>query len=257
MMKKKGSRDSKGKRFKDLPRKPVCQCDVLCENKPLKGKPWCKLHENNCRLGPTNGYEPPLEIDYWNKTYALRESHNCLAYALNTIDNDLIEQCNEPSCPTKFPQPGYEAGYKDFSDQPKKCCADMVLRMKGDNPKISPIAFEGKCPRKTSKIALIVDPKRDYHYLRQDPDGKWSHKPGSLIVKREDSSGSEILRPDRAVYMYSSNEDPLEYIYFCGYYCVPRRSPLYMSTRVKRGGSSSSRKPTRTQRYWKTRRREK
>ena len=245
--------DHKEKKFKPLPKIPICQCDDSCKQPPLKGMPWCKKHENKCGLGPTSGYEPPLEIDFWNNTYALRESHNCLAYALNKIDMGLVNECTKPDCPTQFPQPGYEAGYKDFGDQPNKCCADMVLRMEGDNPKITPSTFDAKCPRGKSKIALIVDPKRDYHYLRQDPDGKWSHKPGSLIVKREDSSGSEIIRPHRAVFIYKSKRDPLEYIYFCGYHCVPRDAKLYMSTRAKRGGFSASRKST-LRRYWQTRR---
>ena len=251
-MKKK---QTKAHRFKDLPKKPMCQCDTACSNPPLKGKPWCKIHYGNCKLAPINGYEPHLEISYWNNNYALRESHNCLAYALNKIDMDMVNKCNtDPSCSVNFPQPGYESGYKNFADQPNKCCADMVLRMKGDNPKIIASTFEKKCPNRTSKIALIVDPKRDYHYLRQDPDGKWSHKPGSLIVKRDDSSGSEIIRPDRATFMYPSKTDPLNYIYFCGYYCVPRRTPLYMSTRVKRGGFSASSQSNPNRRFSKTRR---
>ena len=103
LSRKTGKRENK---FKDLPQKPTCQCSANCPNAPLKDKPWCEAHKDACPLGPTNGYEPPLEIEYWNKTYALRESHNCLAYAPNKIDMELVDKCNEPSCPTKFPQPG-------------------------------------------------------------------------------------------------------------------------------------------------------
>jgi hypothetical protein len=239
-------------KFKKLPKTPVCQCSDTCKNPPLKGKPWCKDHKTACPMSPVNGFEPLLEIDVWNTNYALRESHNCLAYALNNVDKELFKKCETtPSCDVDFPQPGYESGYIQFSTNTKKCCADMVLRMEGDNPNIIPTTFNDICPKKMSKIALIVDPKRDYHYLRQDPDGKWSHKPGSLIVKREDSSGREILRPDRATFMYPSKTDPLFYLYFCGYYCVPRDKKLYMTTRVKKGGFSFSRKSMKTRRLKK------
>jgi hypothetical protein len=81
-----------------------------------------------------------------------------------------------------------------------------------------------------------VDPKRDYHFLRQDPDGYWSHKPGALPVKRVDASGRPILRPDRALFIYRDSKDPLYYTDFCGYFCVPRDGKIHMSKDVQKGG---------------------
>ena len=31
-------------------------------------------------------------------------------------------------------------------------------------------------------VLLVVDPNNDYHWYRQDSDGTWSHKPGSIKV---------------------------------------------------------------------------
>ena len=31
-------------------------------------------------------------------------------------------------------------------------------------------------------VLLVIGPKRDYHWYRQDADGTWSHKPGSNEV---------------------------------------------------------------------------
>jgi hypothetical protein len=130
----------------------------------------------------------------------------------------------------------------------------MVSRMWGDNPKVRASTFESRCPSGTSKIALIVDPKRDYHFLRQDPDGYWSHKPGAMNVTREDASGRPILRPDRACFMYTKHKEPLTYTKMCGYFCVPRNQPIHMRTEVRQDGGEpfSSEKPSR---YLQTRRR--
>lgn len=174
-------------------------------------------------------------MNKWNNDEYLKDSHNCFAYAIDTIDPEMVEDCKkQPDCNVGFPQPGYDAGYKRFADQKEKGCGDMVSRLWGDNPKIQATSFTSRCRNGTSKIALIVDPKRDYHFLRQDPDGLWSHKPGSLPVKRVDASERPIVRPDRALFIYTGN-DPLQYTDFCGYFCVPRGKALHMS-KITKGG---------------------
>lgn len=190
-----------------------------------------------CQTSPTNGYEPPLDMNTWNTNDSLRESHNCFAYAINTIDTKLVKKCkDDPECNVGFPQPGYAAGFNKFSEQKEKGCGDMVSRLWGDNPKVVASSFNETCPYKTSKIALIVDPKRDYHFLRQDSDGGWSHKPGAMEVTRLDASGRPIIRPDRALFIYKSHKEPLMYTQFCGYFCVPRGKPLHMMADVRHGG---------------------
>jgi hypothetical protein len=190
-------------------------------------------------MGPTSGFEPVLDMKAWNTKDPLRESHNCFAYAMNAVDGKLIQKCkDDPECNVGFHQPGYASGFKRFSEQKEKGCGDMVSRVWGDNPKIVASSFYEKCPYKTSKIALIVDPKRDYHFLRQDPDGYWSHKPGAMDVTRKDASGRPILRPDRAFFLYTKHKQPLMYTRFCGYFCVPRGKPIHMMTDVRRGGSA-------------------
>ena len=76
--------------------------------------------------------------------------------------------------------------------------------------------FEYRCPNGTSKIALIVDPKRDYHFLRQDRDGYWSHKPGSTNVTHLDASGNKIKNPLKANRHY----DSLNYYKPCFFSCI-------------------------------------
>jgi hypothetical protein len=193
-------------------------------------------------------------MDVWNSKKPLKESHNCFAYAMNGIDPNLVKECkDDKDCNVGFHQPGYAAGFGKFSDQNEKGCGDMVSRLWGDNPKIRASSFVERCPYQTSKIALIVDPKRDYHFLRQDPDGYWSHKPGAMDVTRLDATDRPILRPDRATFIYTKHKEPLTYTKFCGYFCVPRMNPVHMMTKVRQeGGDSPSPSPSR---YRRTRRR--
>ena len=197
-----------------------------------------------CPISPTNKYEPVLNMDAWNTRDGLKGSHNCFAYAMNIIDAYLVNKCKETDgCNVGFHQPGYAAGFKLFSEQKEKGCGDMVSRLWGDNPKVVASSFQEKCPSGTSKIALIVDPERDYHFLRQDPDGYWSHKPGAINVTRLDASGRPILRPDRSLFVYKNHAEPLMYTKFCGYFCVPRNKPIHMMTDVrKKGGFLASEK---------------
>ncbi|MEI8356350.1 MAG: hypothetical protein WCG31_09715, partial [Deltaproteobacteria bacterium] len=110
----------------------------------------------------------------------------------------------------------------------------MIMRLLGDNPTgIMPSSFELKCPRGTSKIALIVDEDQDYHFLRQDSDGSFSQKSGSLPVTNKDAKGNKIFDVQLANHNFNKpKNDPLHYDRFCGYFCVRRDTPLY----VKVGG---------------------
>jgi hypothetical protein len=212
------------------------------------------------------GAEPIRDLDAWNKNGSLKETHNCFTYSMNVIDNNLIKKCKETvDCNVSFHQPGYASGYGHFPEKHKKGCIDMVSRMWGDNPDVKSIKFHQRCPEGTSKIALIVDPKRDYHFLRQDKvqneeeNGTWSHKPGSMNVTTKDASGRPIIRPDRALFIYkdkNNTKDNLEYTKFCGYYCVPRGKPLYLMSdaRIEGGAKSDASFSPQSRRYQVTRR---
>ena len=221
--------------------------------KPLENEPWCQRHSckkgnrnkyfktrksRSCEFSPVNGFEPICNLKAWNKNKNLKESHNCFAYAMNAVDNELVEECGKSdACTVGFHQPGYASGYGKFSNQDEKGCGDMVARLWGDNPVVKASSFEERCPMETSKIALIVDPKRDYHFVRQDSDGYWSHKPGAMEVTRLDASKRPIIRPDKALFIYKNHKEPLIYTEFCGYFCVPRNKPVHMMTETRSGGS--------------------
>jgi hypothetical protein len=201
-------------------------------------------------MSPVSNYEPELDMKKWNDNKFVENSHNCFAYAIDIIDPEYVKDCmKEPDCNVGFPQPGYKAGHERFGKQ-EKGCGDMVSRLWGDNPRVKACEFTEKCPSGTSKIALIVDPKRDYHFLRENPPRKingismkwtdWSHKPGAMEVTLLDASNRPIIRPDRALFLYKKSKDPLMYTDFCGYFCVPRDRPIHAMAEVRKDPTNDS-----------------
>lgn len=219
------------RKIKKTGRPNRCQCMKECTKPALKKQPFCREHMFGCsRQSPLSGCEPDYDPDRWNKRRSIQETHNCFSYSMNVNDPKQIKQCKELNdCDPPFHQPGSAAGYKPFSSKHPKTCPNMVVRILGDNPDISMTTFEERCPVDKSKIALIVDPKDDYHFLRQDSNKLWSHKPGGRPVKNIDARGHRIWDPSLADFNYfATNNGELNYNIFCGYMCVPRKKGLFL-----------------------------
>ena len=65
---------------------------------------------------------------------------------------------------------------------------------------------------------MMIDPNDDYHFIRQDRDGTWSHKPGSSYVRNTDFGNNPLIDPNNADFNY--RESGLNYTKKCGYYCI-------------------------------------
>lgn len=187
-----------------------------------------------------SGCEPKWEPDRWNKDPTVRLTHNCFAYAMNVMDSKLIKRCrDDPECLVPFHQPGAVSNYPTFNDTDPKTCPNMIARIMGDNPLVTPSAFELKCPAKTSKIALVVDEDQDYHFYRQDSTVFFSGKGGATYAKNIDANGNPIFDVELAFHNFGKDKDGrLNYDRFCGYFCVPRTVPLFM----KSGGGRITRR---------------
>lgn len=208
-----------------------CQCLHACKDMALPGTHFCKEHMKKCsRISPLSGFEPNYEPKRWNTTRALRETHNCFSYSMNINDPAQIKLCmdNSEECEAPFHQPGSPSGYNRFTSKKLKTCPNMIARILGDNPDIRMTTFETRCPVNTSKIALVVDPKEDYHFLRQDSNMLWSQKAGARPVKNVDAANHTIWDPQLSYLNYSSRDSSLNYSIFCGYLCVPRIKKLYL-----------------------------
>ena len=42
---------------------------------------------------------------------------------------------------------------------------------------------------------MVTDPGNTFHFYRQDPDGSWSHKPGTLTNNKSDADKLPIYTP--------------------------------------------------------------
>ena len=90
----------------------------------------------------------------------------------------------------------------------------------GTNLTFNRIGKFTKCPPGTYKVALVAcSDNFDYHWLRQDSDGFWSHKPGTTPVRRCDDAGNLIIDP--------SNCTLKSYDLFLGYYAVSGWNNIY------------------------------
>jgi hypothetical protein len=161
-------------------------------------------NKNDCENIKMNSYELVYNKDIWDNN---KYSNNCYAYATNNLYNNRKTK----------PQPG------EISNLPKitkedYTCNSIETRMKKDYPNIYNVKEDELCKEKYYKIALAVDPKKDYHFYRQDFDGYWSHKPGHLIVRRIDASKNKIKNPRCADRKYKH----FDYSDFCGYYCFSK-----------------------------------
>jgi len=150
---------------------------------------------------------------------------------MDVLDPAQLTQCLDGSsgCQLLYHQPGGTQGLASrLRSADGRQCAVVADLMRTDVPDLAPTTFAARCPRGTSKIALVVHPGEDYHFYRQDADGWWSHKDGSNPVKRYDADRAPIWDPRTAARDYRPRSF-LNYRDFCGYYCAPRRRTVRLA----------------------------
>ena len=166
---------------------------------------------NKERLLPTNGFELPYAPLKWNLPPMVL-GHNCYDYAFNNYD--LIQK--DTSQPGELPNAIRDNLGSDYS------CPLTNSRLVDDHNNantgmdIIVSSRDATCPANTYKIALVMDPNDDYHFLRQNEDGTWSHKPGKGFVTNKDFSDEIIADPEAA----DMKSDSYNYNLFCNYFCI-------------------------------------
>lgn len=155
------------------------------------------------QLLPTNGFEPKYDPEKWNQKEIL-STHNCYDYAFNNYNPDQ----------KKRSQPGKIFG-GDYTCPLVE--TRLVSQHLNSNVGVDIISStrKDKCPNNYYKIALLVDDNDDYHFVRQDSGGGWSHKSGKDPVTNRDYSGHLIFNPETA----DMRESRFNYK-FCSYFCV-------------------------------------
>jgi hypothetical protein len=150
-----------------------------------------------CNTVPIKGpdsvpkYDPKTDDDGCFITK--QTENNCYAYGTDIITNT-------------FPQPGRGSGQKwsfnTCDDMGKSSVRDGLIY----NGTVLPIA-----PPTTGHFAaLLIWPQTNFHWIRMDANGYWSHKPGGTPVRNTDNTGSPITNP--------SKSDFAPWTQFCAYY---------------------------------------
>ena len=158
--------------------------------------------------------------DSYNNNVYIRESHNCYTYFLNLKSNYAYQLCIKKYVKDRYckrPQPGYAANLNHIGENDHNC-KTVMERVHKDNHLINS-TFEEKCPDTHYKGAVVVSPRRDFHFYRKNDDGIWTHKPGPRKSTHLDASNLPIQNPQLANRNYGNN---LNYKDFCGFVCVPR-----------------------------------
>jgi hypothetical protein len=194
------------------------------------------------------GSEPEYDLNNWNDPI-IESSHNCYAYFLDDHIPVIKKKC-EGYCP-KF---NIKNGNRVCNTKPKKCddlkpqpgdfavkngdleeneykynCKTIVDKVLLDNldkttgkSLIKKVNFNEKCPANHYKGAVVVHPEKTYHFYRQDNNGRFSHKQGTLSIENVDASGNPIWSPHDADRDYKKDKkEGINYTDFCSYLCVP------------------------------------
>ncbi len=191
--------------------------------------------KNGCPIKPgLSGAEPEYNPDAYNKDPAKKHSHNCYSFGFQIHDEAKIKECREQN-KCNFHVPGKAVGHPEFRGRMGKTCGDVIGRTLGDNKGAYMTDFQTACKPGFTKVGIIVDDKRDFHYvpqfkeiyvpeLKRKVPGLFAHKPGATDATDRDGAGSIIFNPELANWYYpkkSQNDDGLYYNHSCGFVCRP------------------------------------
>mmetsp|Transcript_88886 Transcript_88886/g.163007 ORF Transcript_88886/g.163007 Transcript_88886/m.163007 type:complete len:373 (-) Transcript_88886:156-1274(-) len=206
---------------------------------------WNSLPEirfsHNCYMYALNDFSP-------------RSKHSCTQRRSDLVsfmgkqgshrNTSQKERKLQQACRRYFHKPGYYFQNSvlgrtttDTWDKSETSCNFMLPMIAADSPSIlwnnaltnRSFDEDDRCPEGHYMAALVVDPKKGFHFYRRDrtcskaEKGKvkcWSHKPGILEATDVDASGKKlasVLKADR-------NYGALNYSELCSFFCVPENS---------------------------------
>ena len=221
--------------------------ETKCNKKTAHNSDFCEEHKHCKKFFKkfTNGNEPKYQPKKWAEPY-VESSHNCYTYFLDDIMGKLKKKCekicekkHKGECPRKtqgcrklIPQPGDHDLILNSGNLNNKTfeytCKEMEDKIMRDNPTLIKTELTNKCKKGYYRGAMVADPGNTFHFYRQNPDGTWSHKPGTLPVTNTDADNKIIYAPHTANgdYTKPNDNDPINYTAFCGYYCIPTNNNM-------------------------------
>lgn len=173
---------------------------------------------------PLSGSEPHYDPEKWNNNFMDRINHNCYAYVLDDFVKDRA----------KRPQPGHRDKTIQTFRKQDYTREEMTRRAIYDNPSIYCTDPNAVCKKGYSKGVLVIDRYNNYHWLRQDSNSFWSHKPGQLPVTNKDADGNLIVDPSTANLIYDKERKEYNLIYseIGPYFCIPSKKDGPVKTKT-------------------------
>lgn len=121
--------------------------------------------------------------------------NNCYNYGSDILTNTFAQ-------PERGTQ--HKWVYNTCEDVTRAAISDGLISIGKEYP--SAPAAEGHF------LALLIWPDTNFHWVRLDSNGLWSHKPGGTAVKNKDNDRKDISNP--------SIQDFSPWTEFCGYFVV-------------------------------------
>lgn len=150
---------------------------------------------------------PTYDPYNFNSDEKTRNTHNCYDYIMDNYQPQKRKT-----------HPGFTKLGNNLNGSNVRTCSQMMRRLAMDHPEIISIPYNMECPPGSYKIGMMLDPEKDYHFVRQDKTGRWSHKPGKDDATDVDFSDNLLTDPENADFDYQSVG--LNYYVKCGYYCI-------------------------------------
>jgi hypothetical protein len=150
-----------------------------CENIPIRGL------DSIPSFDPKTDDAGCFEEKQWE--------NNCYNYG-----NDIVTN--------SFAQPGRGTAHKWETNT----CEDVKRAAISDGLQWVGTEYPTAKPEHGHYLALLIWPGTNFHWVRLDSNGKWSHKPGGSPVTNQDNDGGEIKDP--------SSQDFSPWSQFCGYF---------------------------------------
>jgi len=176
---------SEAARLASIPCNPQPDLAGPAQDAPIEGE------KNKCKEdAPIVGPDDPQGVTYAPSADDLgcfqteQGENNCFNYATDILTNT-------------FAQPGRGSGVCGHEDRPcvPNTCADVRRAAESDGLVWVGTTLPTVLPSAGHYVSLHIWPDSNFHWLRQDREMTWSHKPGGSPVRDVDNNGRPITDP--------------------------------------------------------------
>eukprot|EP00744_Colponema_vietnamica_P013643 GILI01019126.1.p1 GENE.GILI01019126.1~~GILI01019126.1.p1 ORF type:complete len:347 (-),score=87.00 GILI01019126.1:151-1146(-) len=176
-----------------------CQAEDMTNLAPISTEAVNGLQDGvNCDAGVVGpdtvpAYDP--EHDNGGCYVTNQWANNCYNYGTDVLTNT-------------FAQPGRGTGAKWVVNT----CEDVQRAASHDGLQWIGTELPAEQPAVGHHVSLHIWPNTNFHWVRRDIDGHWSHKPGGSPVRNSDNTGGPVTDPSKG--------DFAPWSIFCGYFLV-------------------------------------